>query len=431
MIYFLQKFLVFSIPLRELAGFKSGIPFRLGELLMLAYAGWIFLKTSTEKKARFFNRTLLSKSIVYLLILNLVLTIVFSRGQAIVNDFLYKYLARNIMMIMFFSAILVRPIRLKRKDVELFFKYMVLLQLVMLVLQKLGFTIKLFTLTSFPMGRRFQGTASEAGYLPTLIAPALWYFRNSIRNKKYYYLAFFEIFMTFSSFAYAVLAIECIISIFTKKIKIKPKKFLKGIIATLFVLIVIGANYKIVSTSIENNFTKIMKYSKNDGGDFSARARNQQLTNLKNKISNFNKEELIFGKGTGGYYFDQLRYSGKKVFMEITEEGHTLYYSTIHDRGLLGYLILISIFGNFGYMIYKQRKSRLVMSLAYLYLLQLIHWKITANSWLYFFWITMAFVMSQYEMKEMRKRRVLKRGRDGVRVSKHNNANLQEKRVIQ
>lgn len=405
MIYLLQKFLIFSIPLRELAGFKSGIPFRLGELLMLACVGYIFLNTSIEKKLRFFNRTLLSKSIVYLLILNLVLTVIFSRGQAINLDFFYKYVARNIMMILFFSAVLIRPIRLKRKDIELFFKYIVLLQLFMLILQKLGFTIKLFTLTSFPLGRRFQGTASEAGYLPTLIAPALWYFRNSIRSKKYYYLAFFEIFMTFSSFAYIVLALELSIIFFTKKIKINPKKFLKRILVTLLILIVVGMNFKVVSKSIENNFTKIMKYSKNDGGDFSARARNEQLINLKNKISKFSKEELGFGKGTGGYYLTQLKDINKNIFMEITDEGHTLYYSTVHDRGILGYLVLILILGNFGYVIYNQRKDRVIMCLAYLYLLQLIHWKITANMWLYYFWISMAYVVSQYEIKEIRKRR--------------------------
>lgn len=405
MIYLLQKLLIFSIPLRELAGFKSGIPFRMGELLMLAYAGYVFLKTSMERKTKFFNRNLLSKSVVYLLILNLVLTVVFSRGQTINQDFFYKYIARNVMMILFFSAVLVKPIHLKRKDIELFFKYMVLLQLFMLVLQKLGFTIKLFTLTSFPLGRRFQGTASEAGYLPTLIAPALWYFRNSIRNKKYYYLAFFEIFMTFSSFAYIVLAFELVIIFFTKKIKINPKKFLKGIIATLLVLVVIGLNFKVVSKSIENNFTKIMKYSKNNGGDFSARARNEQLTHIKREISKFSKEELILGKGTGSYFASQLKQAGKNKFMEITDEAHTVYYSTVHDRGVLGYGVMISLFIMFGYMIYNQRKNKVVMSLAYLYLLQLIHWKITANTWLYYFWISMAFIMSQYEVKQIRKRR--------------------------
>lgn len=407
MIYLLQKFLIFSIPLREVAGFEKGVPLRVGELLMLIYALYVFLKTSIEKKFRFFNRTLLSKSIVYLLILNLVLTIIFSRRQAINLDFFYKYIARNIMITLFFLAVLIRPIRLKKKDIELFFKYMVLLQLFMLVLQKLGFTIKLFTLTNFPLGRRFQGTASEAGYLPTLIAPALWYFRNSIRNKKYYYLAFFEIFITFSSFAYIVLALELSIVFFTKKIKINAKKFLKGILATLLILIVIAINFKVISRSIENNFTKIMKYSKNDDGNFSAQARNEQLTNLKNKIINFNKEELLLGKGTGSYSSSQLKYIGKKKFLEITEEGHTLYHSTIHDRGILGCLILIILFGNFGYMIYKQRKNRVIMSLAYLYLLQLIHWKITGNTWLYYFWISMAYIISQYEIKIYEKNKKL------------------------
>lgn len=421
--YLLQKLLIFSIPLRELAGFKSGIPFRMGELLMLGYIGYVFLKTSMEKKTKFFNRTLLSKSVVYLLILNLVLTVVFSRNMVINTDFFNKYIARNIMMIMFFLVVLIKPIRLKGKSIELFFKYMVLLQLFMLVLQKLGFTIKLFTLINFSFNRRFQGTASEAGYLPTLIAPALWYFRNSIRNKKYYYLAFFEIFMTFSSFAYIVLALELGIKYFTKKIKINPRKFFKGIIVAFLVLTVVVLNFKVIATSIENNFTKIIKYSKNDGGDFSARARNEQLTNLKNKISNFDREELVFGKGTGSYLSSQLKYVGKNTFMEITEEGHTLYYSTIHDRGSLGYLVLVSILGNVGYMIYRQRKNRVVMSLGYLYLIQLIHWKITANTWLYFFWITTAFIMSHYEIKEMRKRRVnLKRRKNGT--NKHNNANL-------
>ncbi|MGL5965268.1 MAG: hypothetical protein ACRCZ2_12860 [Fusobacteriaceae bacterium] len=426
MLYILQKLLIFSIPLRELAGFKSGIPFRLGELLMLAYAGYIFLKTSVEKKARFFNRTLLSKSVVYLLILNLFLTIIFSRGQLINQEFFYKYIARNIMMIIFFSAVLIKPLRLKRKDIELFFKYMVMLQLVMLVLQKLGFTIRLFTLTNFPSYRRYQGTASEAGYLPALIAPALWYFRNSIRNKKYYYLAFFEIFMTFSSFAYAVLVIEFLFVVLTKKIRINPKNFLKGILFLLLFSIIIGINLKVISTSIEKNFSKIVKYSKNDGGDFSAKTRNQQLKNIKNKISEFSKPELIFGKGTGFYSNNQI--SNIEKFMEIAEEGHTLYYSTIHDRGIIGYSIIIIIFSIFGYMISCLRKNKIIMSLAYLYFIQLIHWKITGNTWLYFFWISAAFILSEYEIRDIRNKRREWR-RNGA--SKYNNANLQKKRFIQ
>lgn len=405
MIYFLQKFLVFSIPLRELAGFKSGIPFRLGELLMLAYAGWIFIKTSTEKKARFFNRSFLSKNIVYLLILNLVLTIIFSRGRFIAEGFFYKYVARNIMMIIFFTAVLIKPLRLKKRDVELFFKYMVLLQLFMFFLQKIGFTIEMFKIERFPFKSRFQGTASESGYLPTLIAPALWYFRNSIRNKKYYYLAFFEIFMTFSSFGYGVLIIEIIVSLFTKKIRFTPKLFLKKIILSLFLLLVVGINFKFVLQKIEYNLNKIVRYSRNDGGDFSARARSEQLIYIKSEISKFSKYELIVGKGTGGYSYKQFKQIKKHIFMEITEEGHTVYYSTIHDRGLLGYLILLSLFSSFGYMIYKQRKNRVIMSLGYLYILQLIHWKITGNIWLYYFWISMGFVVSQYEIKQIIKKR--------------------------
>ncbi|MGL5964948.1 MAG: O-antigen ligase family protein [Fusobacteriaceae bacterium] len=405
MLYILQKLLIFSIPLRELAGFKNGIPFRVGEILMLIYGIYIFLNTSIEKKIKFFNKSILSKSILYLLITNLILTIIFSIGKQIVPSFLIRYLLRNIMIIMFIFAILVKPLKIKRKDIELFFKYMVLIQLFMLILQNLGFTIKLFHLVSYPMGRRFQGTASEAGYLPALIVPALCYFRNSIKNKKYYYLAFFEIFITFSSFAYAALALELLIVALTKKVKINPKIFLKGIVAGLLILIIIGLNFKTVTVAVEKNFTKIIAYSKNDGGDFSSRARNQQLTYIKNEISKFNKEELLFGKGTGSYFYNQLKQIKKNYLMEITEEAHNIYYSTLHDRGIIGLILILGIFGIFGILIYKQRKNKVVMSLGYLYLLQLVHWKITANMWLYYFWISMAFVMSQYEIKEMRKNR--------------------------
>lgn len=405
MIYLLQKFLIFSIPLREMAGFERGVPLRVGELLMLIYALYVFLKTSMEKKLVFFKRTKLSKTIVYLLGLNLILTFLFSKGQPISTSFFYRYLLRNIMVLFFFIAVLIKPLKIRKKDLELFFKYMILLQFFMLILQKLGLTIKLFSLVSYPMGRRFQGTASEAGYLPTLIVPALWYFRNSIRNKKYYYLGIFEIFMTFSSFAYAVLAIELCISLFTKRIKVNPKRFLNAAVIGVFLLVVIGLNFKIVSNTIEKNFTKIVKYSKNDGGDFSSRARNQQLDFIKKEISSFNKEELLFGKGTGSYAYTQFKQIKKHKLLEITEEAHTVYYSTIHDRGILGFMATIGIFLIFLYMFYKQRKNKIVMCFAYLYLFQMIHWKITANMWLYYFWISMAYVVSQYEIKEIRKRR--------------------------
>lgn len=79
-------------------------------------------------------------------------------------------------------------------------------------------------------------------------------------------------------------------------------------------------------------------------------------------------------------------------------------------------------------MFYKQRKNKIVMCFAYLYLFQMIHWKITANMWLYYFWISMAYVVSQYEIKEIRKRR---RDRRKNGLNKYNNAYLQKAGFIQ
>lgn len=417
--YFLQNLLIFSIPLRELAGFKTGVPLRVGELLMVIYIGYIFLKTSMKEKFLFFNRTNISKNIVYLLGLNLLMTLVFSKNQAIETSFLYRYLSRNIMIFLFFISVLIKPIQLKEKNIDFFFKYMIFLQLFMLILQSSGFTIKLFSIESFPIFRRFQGTASEAGYLPTLIAPALWYFRNSIRNRKYYYIGIFEIFMTFSSFGYAVLVIEGSICVFTKKIRLSPKMILNRMLIIIFLTSIIAWNFKIISGVVEKHFVKIIKYSKNNGGDFSARARNQQLTFIKKEISKFNNEELSVGRGTGAYYLIQLKQIKKNTMMEITEEAHTIYYSTIHDRGILGFSTIVVISLLINYVFYKQRKDKVIMSIGYLYFLQLIHWKITGNMWLYYFWIGIAFIVSQYEIKE--KRKIYMKGRKNG-ISKHNNA---------
>lgn len=421
MLYFLQKLLLFSIPLRELAGFEKGIPLRLGEILMGIYVVYVFGNCLFQKKIRFFSKDLLSKKIVLLLGLNIILTSTVFYHTRVDFIFAKKYLVRNILIFLFFISLLIKPIYLKKRDRLNFFKFIVLIQLIMLILQKLGYTIQLFSLVEFPLNRRFQGTASEAGYLPTLIAPALYYFRNSKRNKRYYYLGIFEIFMTFSSYGYVVLVVEGILS-FIKRKKIKKKKFIKKLLIIPIVILCFIPNYSFITATIEEKLSKVTMYINKERGDFSTRARNQQLNFIKNQIQKLEKEKLFLGEGTGSYSFKQVMLKGR--FMEISEEGHTLYNSTLHDRGIFGWLILIMIFCDLGYMIYKLRKNKVVMSFCYLYILQLIHWKITGNMWLYYFWISSGYIVSQYEIRHKYK----KRGFYGF--NKYNYSNIQAKRII-
>jgi len=400
MILFLQKALLYSIPLREMAGFRSGIPLRVGELLIVSYIVYIFFTTSIERKLKVFNSSKLNLIIIGALFFNLILVFLISRRLPVNKEFLYKYLARNFVMLSFLISILIKPIRLNRKILNNFFKYMVMIQLLMFFLQLIGWNIEFFTLVNFSSTRRYQGTASEAGYLPTLIAPTLCYFRNSIKNKRYYYLAFFEIAMTFSSFGYFVLAIELLISITRRKTKLTNKSILTFVGGSILVFVVLVFKWDSVEKKVNYSFQKILKYSQGQSYDFSVKARNEQLEYIKARIDSIPTTKKIFGAGTGRYSQIMGHEVKKDDFFEIADEAHTLYWSTIHDRGLIGITLFCGILLSLGLMIYKQRNNKVIMSFSYIYILQIIHWKLTANMWLYFFWITAAFIISQYELKE-------------------------------
>jgi hypothetical protein len=130
--------------------------------------------------------------------------------------------------------------------------------------------------------------------------------------------------------------------------------------------------------------------------DWSSTDRIQHLENAWNMFCNSNLFYKTIGNGTGAYYFHSKSQSG--LLMNNVEEAYNLYLSTLTDRGILGLLILISLF------VFLRRKTirndMYSMSLFSGIVAQYIHWMLTGNMWVYFFWINVIFLISYYNYKK-------------------------------
>ena len=140
----------------------------------------------------------------------------------------------------------------------------------------------------------------------------------------------------------------------------------------------------VVAAIIDYNIDKMVGYlTFNAYGevDWSAMDRNEHLENAFNYFMDSNFVELLFGHGTGAYSFYAAHHSDVKV--ENVEEAYNLYLSTLTDRGLIGLFVLLAIY----YNIYKIKTKDIVSDSIWMALVvQLIHYFLVGNMWLYYVW---------------------------------------------
>ncbi len=406
-----NKFLAISYSLKDAVGINvGGFPIRLNEIALIFTIVLSFTKSHSLKMRR------ANSYLVLLITISLLLSSIvsFIHIGSIDESFFTKYMVRGILYTIILLIFSFSRKSYGEEDIAYLCKMVVTVNVIFfLVLYTTGYRMELGSLinthesnfqimnlfgVSIP---RFFGTASESGYMgPFLMMPLYYYFYNFLekrKNGRELIILAVMILMTFSAIAYFLAIFACFIAL-RKSGKIGKKVFvwivilIVGIFGTLFYF-----TNDIFNTFLNTYF--LNKVNAFIGGnsrafDYSGTDRNlhiQNCINLFNKQSIINK---IFGAGTGAYA--HLSISNTSLY-SAAEEAYNLYLSTLLDRGMLGVVVLILI----GVCISKfHLKGDYVSTSIYVGIIsQYIHWMITGNMWLCYFWMEVMYLIGYYERK--------------------------------
>lgn len=412
----LKKTLIFLFPWRDALGVTlAGIPLRFGEIgavllgiIPLFNGGRIKLK----RKESF---------IIWILIINLFITLLgyIKYQNSIDTSFGLKYIVRNVLYIVTILGFLSSKISFSSEDVDRLFDFFTVLQLVAFVLVlTTGLHMYMGTIWGkermIAMGQfvnlagltlpRFAGTCSESGYLAPLFTITSYYYLkeymsvNGSKKKKHSLLfLMLTLVMTLFTFSTAVyLFVGLTLSITFLKNSQRKKAMNVLLIAAIFVLgllLFIATNETVQQYLSNEIFNKIAVYlslgNKTDIFNWSAMDRSQHIENAINLFKSSNPLQILIGHGTGAY----SDYASRQTTLLVTDvnEAYNLFLSTLTDRGILGFTCLIVVF------IYCKKYwiKRDIYSTALFVgvVSQFLHWMLTGNFWLYYFWYEIIFLV--------------------------------------
>ena len=413
-----------TFPLRDAFGFTiSGIPFRLAEI----WLGLSALALLMCSKWRYDKASIGLIGILALNFINTIIGIGYSGGK-IVSSFAFKYLARNLLYLFALAVILGVRYEVKEQQIDQLMKFMVWVQLcasiyTVLTDKFLKFGQLVSTHDNEPANYinisghlidRLKGTCSEPGYLAPLIALPLYYFivkycaKDSNQNKQIQALFYIAIlaFISLFSFSSAVYLFDLIVVLLAlAKIKQSIRKYILiflGLVLFIGVVVLVAANETARKFVCSNFIDKINYYVfRNDSIDFnySAVDRAQHVDLAKQLIRKSTIFELLFGRGTGSYYFNSLR---EDSFLQSNvSEANSIYLSSLVDRGIIGFACVITTF----ILCYKRWiRSDIYSSTLFIgIIMQGGHWFITGNYWLYYFWAEVILLIGYYKYKTSNK----------------------------
>lgn len=408
-----KKGMLLLYPLRDMFGVVlSGIPFRLGEIwvCIAGVFGIVSSKNKIDKK---------ESGVLIILFLNLMVSIIglIIQEEKIDTSFAMKYLVRNVIYIIFVFGLLVSNNKLTGDEFSKFCKNIVLFEFILLLLIELtGVHFFMNTILTWKDiektgqyvvlgGRkfvRFMGSASEAGYLaPLLIMPYIYYLGELLEKKetshniekKMCMMILICAVMTFSTAVYFMFVI--LTAVYFLK-NISQKRYVKYLLYTiiivplvLFLLYLIPEVREYLQVSVLNKIQYYLGISTEVQFDWSAADRLQHLQNAWNYFGEGNIVEKIIGHGTGAY--SAKAEMSSNLLVKNVEEAYNLYLSSLTDRGFLGFLSVI-LSG-----IYLQKlcikNDNVSQAIYYGLVAQYIHWMLTGNFWLYYFWNEVAFLI--------------------------------------
>ena len=400
-----NKLLFFLYPFRDSFGLSVGsTPFRVGEIYSVFYAMAAFTR---KKFFRFGSIDHRVRNILFLLIVNFFLcgVVSFAHIDTIEVNFFQKYLLRNFLTILLIWSILGTTINYEPKLVISGIKWNIILQaifaVIFFVFSKRIFMNDVVSIWDIQTASydgievpRFAGTSSEAGYLGPLLAMPLYYlFYNYKKEIKWLICCLLLLIVTVSTFNFFIIVLTFSTVLFKKN----RRSFVKFIITSLLFIVFIGFigsfffQDTILGTIIHSNTEKFIGYvtlGKYGILDWSASDRTQHLYSAMNMFISGNVLELLLGHGTGAYSF--FASHNTNLMVQNVEEAYNIYLSTLTDRGIIGLIIFILIF----YHLYKIKSDNLISDVIWFGIaIQLIHFMIVGNMWLYYFWQEVIFLI--------------------------------------
>jgi len=404
-----DKILFFLYPFRDSIGITVGAtPFRIGEIYTVIYSIFCSFSGKTYRNFKIDKRI---RNIFLLLLLNLFLTCSVSCAyfNSIDTDFCQKYLIRNGITIFLFLCIYHVYIAYNERLVINGMKWNIILQILAAILffalYKRIFMNQLTSIWDIQTASygtidipRYPGTCSESGYLGPLLAMPLYYFLSKFKENKIWLIVclillivsvstsnFFIIFLTFMFYAY-------------ERNRGTFFKMLVSMLAVLVLFVIIIQflpHNSFAYTVINSNFNKFIAYislGKYGKLDWSASDRVEHLSSAINMFLRGNFFEVLLGHGTGAYSFYAMHNTHLSV--QNVEEAYNLYLSTLTDRGIIGFIIFIAIF----YNVYKVKTNNPISNAIWFgIVIQLIHYMIVGNMWLYYVWQEALFLIG-YEI---------------------------------
>lgn len=401
-----QKIYSIAYALKDAAAITiAGFPIRANEIAMTV---GVFASASKKKKSISSREMCL----ILVLLLNLAFTLVFGllNWSRVDTGFLIKYLARNFLYVLVLSFFAIGKTQYGESEIAYLCKAIVLINVLFgIVLYVFGFRMALGEFIDTRTGSysmmdifgiripRYFGTASEAGYLgPFLMMPLYYFFASFIKERKYgnyLVLTFVIILLTFSPIVYAMTGLTCLYALKTigqSKTWIRTL-FIFGII--IVTAIVLYYSIPAFANFIDHTFLNKIKTILGIEGywDFSGSDRTMHYDNCISQIKDQSFMQRLFGIGTGGYSFSVQDNSDMLL---TANEAYNIYLSTLLDRGLVGTAVLFAV----GVIISKFHiKGNVISNSIYIGIIsQYIHWMITGNMWLCYFWIEVMYLIGVY-----------------------------------
>ncbi len=410
-----NKLLFILYPFRDALGINVGsTPFRIGEIYSVVYA---ICALRLKKTFRFKEIDRRVRNIIVLLILNFCLSALVSCANInyIDTDFFVKYLVRNGLTIFLLVSVIGTLINYSPRLIVYGIKWNIILQIVFaiifFVLSKRIFMNHVFSIWEFQTANygdfelpRFAGSSSEAGYLgPVLAMPLFYLLSNYKKELKWLICCLVLLIVTFSTSNYLIIIIT-FATIFYKKNK---RNFFKLVLIFLVFLVFLVSivmfffKESVLSMVIVSNFDKLIGYITLGAYgtlDWSASDRTEHLATALQMFLDGNILQIIFGHGTGAYSFSALH--NTNLLVQTVEEAYNIYLSTLTDRGILGLLIFVLIF----YNIYKiKTRNSLSDALWFGLAIQLVHYMIVGNMWLYYVWQEVLFIIGYEKFLKIQK----------------------------
>lgn len=392
-------------PIRDAFGLMVGsVPFRLSEIFSVVYA---FFMLRYKKNSHFGNIDKRTKNIMLLLILNLILTLLvtYSHSESVEMDFFYKYILRNALTIFIIFSVLNINVAYDSKLIVWGMKWNIVLQILFAIIF-FGLSMRIFM--NHPMSiwdiqtagygnvklPRFAGSSSEAGYLGPLLSIPLYYFMYNYKNNIIWLLACsLLLLVSLSTSNYFIIFLTASAILYKKNRKSFFKILLFGIIGLVLCISITLFFFKdtLFGVILWSNFDKLLGYlsfGAYGSVDWSASDRLEHLAAATGLFVDGNFIDVIFGRGTGAYSFFAMH--NTSLLVQTVEEAYNIYLSTLTDRGAVGLVIFIMIY----YNIYKMKSDNVMSDALWFGLaIQLVHYMIVGNMWLYYVWQEVLFLI--------------------------------------